>query len=76
VATRRGPLPPQPRRPLSNGTQGQLIPSPDHLALLLPAQSLTVPIPAAARPVTLWIQGVDLTPNGLLSTDAWAVVAW
>ncbi len=46
-----------------------LLPSPDLLVLLMPGQDLTLPLPAAVRPVTLWAQGVALTAAALATTN-------
>ena len=62
--------------PLPSGTSCTLLPSPDLLSFAPPGQPLTVPLPASARPLTLWIQGVGVTANGFASSNAFGVTAW
>lgn len=52
-----------------------LLPSPDLVLFLPPAQALDLPIPAAVRPVLLWTQGVVLDPTGLQTTNGSYVTA-
>jgi hypothetical protein len=60
---------------MTTGTQCSLLPSLDLVAFAPPGQALTVPLPASARPLTLWVQSVDITAEGLASSNAYAVVA-
>ncbi len=58
-----------------------LWPAPEALFLfgLLPGgfqPTVEIAVPAAARPLTLWAQGVDLQPNGLTTTNAFVVLAF
>jgi hypothetical protein len=53
-----------------------LLPTPD-LVVFAPASSpVTLTIPQAARPITIWTQGVLLEPVGLTTTPAYRVQAW
>jgi hypothetical protein len=60
-----------------------LVPTPQVLALIPPAASLQVPLPAAVRPISFWAQGVVLWGSGhsswggdLLTTMAYRVDAY
>jgi hypothetical protein len=62
--------------PLSTSVQCQLLPSVDFAAFVPFSQPLELALPAPVRPVTLWIQGLALTPNGLATSNALTVIAW
>jgi hypothetical protein len=52
-----------------------LLPTPD-LVVFAPASSaVTLTIPQAARPITIWTQGVTVEPVGLTTTSAYRVQA-
>lgn len=53
-----------------------LLPSPDLFAVLLPAQSVTLPLPPAVRPVALWVHGVLVSPTTLATLNGFYVNAW
>jgi hypothetical protein len=57
---------------LNMGLPCLLLPSPDVL-VVQPVVSL--PLPASVRPVTLYVQGVSVTTQGLLTTDGYQVTA-
>jgi hypothetical protein len=57
---------------LNAGLPCLLLPSPDVL-VVQPVVSL--PLPASVRPVTLYVQGVSVTTQGLLTTDGYQVTA-
>ncbi len=48
-----------------------LLPAPDILIL-----DLHIPLPPAVRPLTFYVQGVDVTSSGLLASDGLRVVAY
>jgi hypothetical protein len=50
-----------------------LLPSPD---IVLFTPGVDVPLPASLRPLTFFAQGVMWTPNGLLTTEGFAVTAF
>lgn len=53
-----------------------LLPTPD-LVVFAPASSaVTLTIPQAARPITIWTQAVTFEPVGLTTTSAYRVQAW
>jgi hypothetical protein len=52
-----------------------LIPSPDVALFLPPMQPLRLGLPAALRPLRLWVQGVGLTTRGLSTTGSYQVDA-
>lgn len=53
-----------------------LVPSPDFLVYLPPMVPFLLPIPAAVRPVTVWAQGVGVTPLGLTTTSGEIITAF
>ncbi len=52
-----------------------LLPSPDLVAFLPPGQTLDLPLPAAVRPISLWVQGVVWYATGLQTTNGSLVLA-
>ncbi|MFK7743283.1 MAG: hypothetical protein AB8H80_23405 [Planctomycetota bacterium] len=63
-------VPPVMLPPLASGTRCPLDVAPD-VVLTLPANgAIEVPLPAAARPVSLWIQNAVLRPDGLATTNS------
>jgi hypothetical protein len=52
-----------------------LMPSPDLLVLTLPGTTLTLNVPPAARPVTIWTQAVGLQFGGLVTSNGLRVDA-
>jgi hypothetical protein len=50
-------------------------PSPDLLLLCPPSGALTLPVPAAIRPLQLWTQGVSVSQSLLASSDVFRVNA-
>ncbi|HZN42041.1 MAG TPA: hypothetical protein VFD82_24790 [Planctomycetota bacterium] len=61
--------------PASLPTPCLLLPTPD--LLVVPGLSpFFLPLPPAVRPVTVWVQGVAVTPTGLATTDGFTVIAF
>lgn len=52
-----------------------LLPRADILVPMPGTNQFALPLPAALRPVTFWLQGVRVAPAGLLTTDAFRVDA-
>lgn len=53
-----------------------LLPRPDLVVLAAPWSQEVLPIPAAARPLTLFVQAVALAPEGLAVSPSSLVFAW
>ncbi|HEX5050658.1 MAG TPA: hypothetical protein VFZ65_02695 [Planctomycetota bacterium] len=66
------PAPPSP----GSGFPCLLLPSPDLLVLTGFAQGFELALPAAVRPLTLWVQGVVVAPAGLGTTTGYSVTAF
>jgi hypothetical protein len=58
---------------LSVGLPCLLLPSPD--VLVVQTAAISLPLPPSVRPVTLYVQGVSVTMQGLLTTDGYQVTA-
>lgn len=53
-----------------------LLPTPDVLVLMTPGQPFSVALPAAVRPIVFHAQLAVVTPQGILTSDAYQIVAW
>lgn len=62
--------------PTTSATPCVLLPSPDLVIYAPYPQTFYLPLPAAVRPLTLWMQGVSITPTGLGTTLGYTVLAW
>lgn len=58
---------------LNAGLPCLLLPSPD--VLVVQSAAFSLPLPPSVRPVTLYVQGVSVTMQGLLTTDGYQVTA-
>ncbi|HEX5051320.1 MAG TPA: hypothetical protein VFZ65_06080 [Planctomycetota bacterium] len=62
--------------PAIGGLPCLLLPSPDLLVARLTYEPYELPIPAAARPISFWAQGVAVQPNALVTTPGYRVQAF